>query len=919
MAGAYDMTRYGPRPRPALAALLLALPLLVAPTARAAGPTKVVTVEGITEYRLDNGGRALLFPDSSTSKVTVNMTVLVGSRHEGYGETGMAHLLEHMLFKGTPTHRNVPKALNDRGARFNGTTSYDRTIYFETLNATDANLEFAIQLEADRLVNSYVKREDLASEMTVVRNEFEQGENSPQNVLSQRMMALAYEWHNYGKSTIGNRSDIERVPIDKLQAFYRKYYQPDNVVVIVAGNFRPEKALALLTKYFGPLKRPDRQLDQTYTEEPAQDGERVVTLRRVGTVGVVGAVYHVPAAAHEDFAAVEVLASVLDTEPSGKLYQGLVVPKKASSVGAGAYGLHDPGVLEVVAQVDKGQAPEAVRDAMLSVLDRVQSEAITEAEVERARVKFKKGRALLMADSNRVGVTLSEWASKGDWRLFFLHRDRVAKVTPADVSRVARKYLVRTNRTVGLFLPTQQAERAAIPATPDLGTLLKDYKGGQAVALGESFDPTVENIEKRVRRSTLSGGVKVALLPRKTRGEVVTATLTLRYGNADSLKGQTTAAEFLGDLMLRGTKKHTRQQLQDKLDSLGARLRSGQDRPGELSFHLTCKRESFPEVLRLLGEVLREPTFPAEELDVLKREARDELDKGRTEPTALASRALQRKLAPFPKDSVRYVPTIEEELGRVEALTLDQLRKLYAGQLGGQHGEFVAVGDFDADATVKLMDEALKGWKAGVEYRRVERPAPTGVKGERQVIETPDKANAFYIAALALPLKDTDADNAALVVGDFLFGGGSLSSRLATRVRQKEGLSYGVRSQYSARALDRSASFLMYAICNPTNMDKVDRAMLEELEKVRKEGVNAAELAEAKKAYLAGLKVERGSDARLVSLLQSALEAGRTLAYYTDLTNQVEALTPEAVTAALRKHIDPANLVIIRAGDFKKK
>jgi zinc protease len=831
----------------------------------------------------------------------------------------MAHLLEHMLFKGTPTFPDGHKALRNQGADYQGVTTADRTYYYETLPAGDANLEFALKFEADRLVNSYVKREDLASEMTVVRNEFEQGENSPQNILSQRMMAVAYEWHNYGKSTIGNRSDIERVPIDRLQAFYRKYYQPDNVMLIVAGNFKPEKALALVAKYFGPLKRPERQLDQTYTEEPAQDGERAVTLRRVGTVGVVGAVYHIPAAAHEDFAALEVLATVLDAEPSGPLYRGLVLPKKATQVSASAAGYHDPGVLEVLVQVEKGQSPQSVRDALLAGLDRVRNEPISAEEVERAKVKFKKARTLQMADSNRVGVALSDWAAKGDWRLFFLHRDRVAKVTPEDVSRVAKKYLVRSNRTVGLFLPTQQAERAAVPATPDLGALLKDYKGSQAVAQGESFDPTVENIEKRVRRSALSGGVKVALLPRKTRGEVVTGVLTLRYGNADSLKGNTTAAEVLADLMTRGTKKHTRQQLQDELDRLGARLRPGQGRAGELTFRVDCKRANLPEVLKLLGEVLREPAFPAEEFDVLKRESRDDLDKGRTEPTALAARALQRKLAPFPTDSVRYVPTLDEEVARLDALTLEQVRKLYAEQVGGQNGEFVVVGDFDPDAAVQLMDDALKGWKAGVEYRRIERPAPTGVKGDRRVIDTPDKANSFYIAGLVLPLKDTDPDNAALVVGDFLFGGGSLSSRLATRVRQKEGLSYGVRSQYGAAALDRSARFMMYAICNPANMDKVDKAMLDELAKVRKEGVGAAELTEAKKAYLAGLKVERGSDARLASLLQSALEAGRTLAYYTDLSNRVEALTPEAVNAVFRKHLDPANLVIIRAGDFKKK
>src|SRR5499427_4748538 len=261
-------------------------------------PQKVACIEGVTEYRLSNGARLLLFPEASRPTVTVNMTVLVGSRYEGYGETGMAHLLEHMVFKGTPTFRDVPKALRDHGANFNGTTNTDRTNYFETLPATDENLEFAIKLEADRLVNSYVKREDLVSEMTVVRNEFERGENSPQGILMQRIHAAAYDWHNYGKSTIGNRSDIERVPIENLQAFYKKYYQPDNVVLILAGKFEEAKALALVQKYLGSIPKPSRKLDDTYTEEPPQDGERTVVLRRVGTVGEVGVVYHIPSASH---------------------------------------------------------------------------------------------------------------------------------------------------------------------------------------------------------------------------------------------------------------------------------------------------------------------------------------------------------------------------------------------------------------------------------------------------------------------------------------------------------------------------------------------------------------------------------------------------------------------------------------------
>ncbi len=351
---------------------------------------KIGTVEGITEYHLDNGLRVLLFPDHSKPRLTVNLTVFVGSRHEGYGEAGMAHLLEHMVFKGTPSHPNISRALQERGAQFNGSTAPDRTNYFETLPASDDNLEFAIALEADRLVNSSIKREALASEMTVVRNEFERGENTPSSVLGDRIMAAAYAWHNYGKSTIGNRSDIERVPVENLQAFYRKYYQPDNAMVDVAGQFDEARALAFIHQHFGPIPRPQRQLETTYTEEPEQDGERLVTLRRVGHVGAVGAVYHIPAGPHPDFPALQVLANILSTQPSGRLYKALVEAKKATSAVAFARAMHDPGVLTLQAEVPRDGALEDVRDALIATVEAIGATGVTAEEVQRARQQILK-------------------------------------------------------------------------------------------------------------------------------------------------------------------------------------------------------------------------------------------------------------------------------------------------------------------------------------------------------------------------------------------------------------------------------------------------------------------------------------------------------------------------------------------------
>src|SRR3989449_1880770 len=295
--------------------LLLAGPL--------AAQQQITSVEGITEYRLANGLRVLLFPDQSKPTVTVNITYLVGSAQEGYGETGMAHLLEHLQFKGSKGHTNIYQELTSRGARTNASTWFERTNFFETLQATDANLQWALGLEADRMVNSFIARKDLDSEMTVVRNEFERGENDPSSVLEERVLSTAFLWHNYGHSTIGARSDIENVPIDRLQAFYRRFYQPDNAILLVAGKFDEAKTLGLVTKYFGPIPKPQRVLQSNYTVEPTQDGERSVTLRRVGEVQGVVVAYHLPAGSHPDFAALDVAGAVLGVSPSGRLYKAL--------------------------------------------------------------------------------------------------------------------------------------------------------------------------------------------------------------------------------------------------------------------------------------------------------------------------------------------------------------------------------------------------------------------------------------------------------------------------------------------------------------------------------------------------------------------------------------------------------------------
>jgi zinc protease len=897
-------------------------------------PEKIATVEGVTEYRLANGARVLLYPEPSRPIVTVNMTVLVGSRHEGYGESGMAHLLEHMVFKGTPTFNNVPKALRDHGASFNGTTNVDRTNYFETLPASDENLEFGIHMECDRLVNSFIKREDLLSEFTVVRNEFERGENSPQGILMQRIHGAAYEWHNYGKSTIGNRSDIERVPIDNLQAFYKKFYQPDNCVLIVTGKFEEKKALELVQKYLGSIPKPERHLDQTYTEEPAQDGERMVILRRVGTVGSVAVAYHMPSASHADWAPLNLLGGILSQSPNGRLYKALVESKLSTSANARADNSHDPGLFFAQAQAEPEQL-EAVKDAMLKTMENLSSVPFTAEEVERAKVRSRRTAETLPENSSGMAQSLSSASALGDWRLLFLQRDRIAAVTADDVNRVARTYFPKHNRTLGIYIPEKEPQRLAIPNAPPIDTLVKNYKGGELTKGGEIFDATPANLDARLKTVEI-GGLKAGFLEKKNRGESVSLVLTMHYGNEESLKGQAAAASMLPGLMIAGTKKHDRQALREELESLGVRISPGQGgfgggggrggrggaggggTLGQLTFSVEAKRETLSKALVLLGEILREPAFPAAEFETMKRGSRTGMANSSTDPAALANNALARSLSRYPADDVRYVPTLAESQARAEAVTLDQVKALYETQVGAAKVELAVVGEFDQATVLAQVQEILKGWESKVPVRRIEREAATNLTASKQDIVTPDKANATFLAATTFPLKESDPDFAALRIGNFILGGGTLSSRLGDRIRQKEGLSYGVTSAFTASPRDAQASLTITAITNPANIDKVEKAALEELSLFLTDGPTESELADAKKAFLEAQKVTRNGDAAIAGQIVANLNMGRTFAHVAEQEKRIMALTPEDVGAAFRKYVDLKKLVIVRAGDFKK-
>ena len=881
-----------------------------------AGMHFVTSVEGITEYHLDNGLRVLVFPDPSKATITVNMTYLVGSRHEGSGERGMAHLLEHMLFKGSTAHTNIPSELTSHGARPNGSTDYDRTNYFETFQATDENLKWALDLESDRMVNSFIRKADLDSEMTVVRNEFEMGENSPISVLFERTLAAAYVWHPYGRAVIGNKSDIENVPIDKLKAFYVKFYQPDNAVLTVAGKVDVGTLLPLIESYFGKIPKPERTLEVTYTREPTQDGEREVTVRRVGdTYGIIDG-YHVPAGSDKDFATIEVINSILTDNPSGRLYKALVDNKKAAQVFGFPMQQKEPGMALFAAILSKQDSMPEARKIILDTVESLAKEPPSKEEVDRARARLLKDIDVDLRNSERIGLYMSEWAAQGDWRLLYIDRDRIKQVTPEDVKRVAATYFKSSNRTIGEFIPDAKPDRAEVPAAPDVNALVKDYKGEAAMSQGEVFDSSPANIESRVKRLQLADGMKVSLLSKKTRGNSVNAVISLHFGTVSSLMGLDTAGSVAVSTLIRGTKEHNRQQIQDEFDRLKAQVRISGGADG-LNVSIETGRDSLPAVLKLVAEILKEPAFPEQEFEQIRKEELTNADASKSEPQVMAFTGIQRTLFPYPKGDVRLAMTPEEETEELGKLKLEDVKNFYAKFAGASHGELAIVGDFDETAAAAEAKELFGSWKSTAPYERIlysyEKIAPSDKK-----MDAPDKANAVFLAGLRLPMSDGDADYPAMVLGNYMLGGGFLSSRLAVRIRQKDGLSYGVGSQFTASEKEKNASFRVYAISAPQNVAKVQTAMLEELARAIKDGFTADELKQAKSGWLQSRQLNRAEDAALARSLASHDYNDRTLAWDASLETKVGDLTSEQIDQALKANIKPDEISFVKAGDWKK-
>ena len=885
--------------------------------AQTTAPKLVTTVEGIKEFELKNGLRVLLIPDNSETNIAVNIVYKVGSRHEGYGESGMAHLLEHMLFKQSGKFTDIKKAIADKGASANGTTWYDRTNYYEILSASDENLRWAIDMEADRMINSKILQEELKKEFSVVRNEFEIGENSAEGVLNERVLSAMYLWHNYGKSTIGSKEDIERVKASSLKQFYKKYYQPDNAVLVISGKFDEKKALSYVQQYFGPIPKPTRKLELPYTVEPPQDGERNVTLSRTGDIQHLALAYHTPSLADKDYAANEALLEALTNDPSGVLYKKLVETKLATGLYGYSQLLYDPGFSYFQVNVPMDKSLDSAKQVLLSTMEEVGKMNFTEEELTRSKNILLKNLEDLNSKTNDLAIQLTEYIGAGDWRLWFLSRDRIEKLTVADLEAVAKKYYKKSNSTVGVFIPEATPDRVVVAETPDINSLLNGYKGKEVANQKASFENTIENFKQHTEYGSLSNGGKYALLEKPTKGDKIDVAIIMRFGDEKSLSNKSETASLLADMLSTGTTTRTKEQLFDELDRIKTSI-SFNGGPGMLSININTDKKNLVAALNLFDDMLKNPKFDRAEFDKLILETKASYEKNKNEPDYLVSQKLSKSLLDYPKGHPYYASSTDEMLEDLSKIKLDDLKEYYKDFYGANHSSSAFVGELDKTIIKEFLKKSLGGWNSKSSFEAVE-PRYFEVKGKTETINTPDKTNAVMLGAMNLNISRQHPEYPAVVMANELFGGGAfLNSRIPQRLRENEGMSYGAGSYLSAEYKYNVGSWGTYAYFNPIYKNRLDSALQEETDKAIAKGYTADELKKTKVAYAEQTKASLGNNASTATLLRSFLMNDRDLSEFTQFDKKISDLTLEQVNAAMKKYFDRSKLVTVFGGDFEK-
>jgi zinc protease len=912
------------------------------------GIEKITEEHGVAEYKLHNGLKVLLVPNHTAPVITLLVLYKVGSRNEGVGYTGSTHFLEHMLFKGTKKHNpekgnGLDDLLTQIGAYWNATTWFDRTSYFEVV--PNEYLELCIQLEADRMRNLLLRQEDHDSEMSVVRNELERGENYPEDALEKELYAVAFREHPYHHPTIGWRSDVEGVSMDRLREFYNTFYWPNNATVILVGDFEPQNSMQLMQKHFGKLPTAPKPIPEVYTTEPAQEGERRLEIHRAGDLPRVWFGFHVPEAAHADNYPLAAMRHILGStyERSSRLYKGLIDTSLASDVFARHDDLRDPGLFIVGATLNPGVEIAAVEVALQNELERLKTQPVSIEELARAKSANRKGTILSKADPSSLAFMLGEAESKADWHWLMDYDDNFDKVDAHDIQRVAKKYLEKVNRTVGTFIPREESSQDVDQSEEESESAGNGAAHGDEAVKAEAkqhaphseldhgndlkellaLRPPMVKVKKGQKRvwtfaektvkKVLPNGLTLLFLNNPGTGSVGITSI-VRAGKVFSHDANNNVPEVVADLLTKGTANYSKLDFAEKLENMGisgALEFSSDNYRSSFGTHLVA--EDMPLFLNLMADVMRRPLFLEEELAKTKIEWQARYAEAVNNTKMQAWNRLRREI--YAPEHPFYERTFAEQLSQLMSLEPDELKSTHARLYSPKSTVIVVVGDADLEETTRLIEENFGDW---------EGPAPEPIKideaplpSERRRIEInlADKKSTDIVISHPTLLRRKGADFYAAKIANAALGQDTITSRLGNVVRDRAGLTYGINSAFSDTAYGSAPWSITFSV-NPKNVDRALALVSEVVSDYLENGITDDELAKESGRAVGSFTVGLASSLGVARALAEFEFLGLGVSELDSVARKYSTIKKDQVNAAMRKYFHPGNAVTVIAGSL---
>lgn len=881
---------------------------------------------GIQEYVYEpNGLSILLIQDNSAPVVTTQITYRVGSKHEVSGNTGSTHLLEHLMFKGTPKYNKetitITNVLQNIGARMNATTWYDRTNYYETIPSD--YLELALDIEADRMRNSLLRAEDKAAEMTVVRNEFERGENNPNRLLSKEIWSTAFMAHTYHHSTIGWRSDIENAPIEKLKEFYNTYYWPNNATLSIIGDFNKTNTFELVDKYFGVIIKAPHEFPQPYTEEPEQFGPRKIVIKKPGQQGVVVVSFKSPGKLHKDHAALMVLSDILKSGASSVLNKTFTDTGLALYAYSSLTSFKEHNLFSIGAGFTDKSKHEDINDKMLEVIEAVKENGVAQEDLDRIVAKAEANDILRRDGSFAIAGVINEAIAVGDWTSYINNIEKLKKVTVEDVIRVANTYLLEDQSTTGYFIPKKPG------SSKKEGNIRSSFKNDESKVFFRN--PNIQNHntistsdynseavldQKELLSSKLNynrqtvSGIDITTVKTGAKG-FVNIVGSINAGSFYTIENEAIASITAG-MLLKGTTSKDKYAFSQALERLGVKMNI---KAGiyKTTFNFKCLSNNVDEVVVLLADALRNPVFDDKEFELLKQQYSGNTQNNLDNPSILAKIKLSQII--YPKGHPEYSDAIETQIEKINKVTLDDIKTFHKNHYGVKEMHVVAVGDIN-EYVPAAFDKAFKGWNAGVSSKLINLNGSNISKTKNKIITVKGKPSAQLLIAQYTGLTREDADFRPFKLATFALGGG-FSGRLMQTVRDVDGLTYSIGARHSSDTY-ADGYFVVSASFNPTLLKKGEDVTMVQIKKWIDDGISVNELVNKKANLIGSFKVRLSTTGGLAGSILSFVNQGKEPSYIDQYPKDINAVTLDQVNMVIKKYIDPEKFIIIKSGSIDK-